>query len=104
TLFIELPSDADTYRELHRLVGLDEHVVLRIGDHSLRAVFESGRSTNDKISAVQYVRFALTAESKAALRTPGTPLTLLIDHPNYQRELAVPEETRASLAADYEGT
>ncbi|HVK75541.1 MAG TPA: DUF3501 family protein [Kofleriaceae bacterium] len=103
TLFIELPADADPVTELNRLVGLDEHVVLRIGDHAIRAAFEPGRSTAEKISAVQYLRFPLSAEARAALRTPGTPLTLVIDHPSYHHELRTPEETRASLAADYDG-
>ena len=103
TLFLELPQDADPYAELKRLVGLDEHVVLRIGDHAIRAAFEPGRSTDDKISAVQYLRFPLTPAARAALRTPGTPVALVIDHPNYQHEVRASEETRASLAKDYDG-
>lgn len=101
TLFIELPADADAYVELKRLVGLDEHVVLHVGDHAIRAAFEPGRSTDDKISAVQYLRFPLTAEARAALATAGTPVAVEIDHPNYRHRVVCPEATRASLAADY---
>jgi hypothetical protein len=101
TLFIELPGDADPYVELKRLVGLDEHLVMHVGDRALRAEFEPGRSTDDKISAVQYVRFPLDAAAKAALMTPGTPLALEIDHPNYRHRIPLGEATRASLAADY---
>jgi hypothetical protein len=103
TLFIELPPDADAYVELRRLVGLDEHLQLRIGDHVIRAAFEPGRSTDDKISAVQYVRFPLPSGARAALRTLGTPLVLTIDHPAYHHEVHLGEDTRASLAADYDG-
>src|SRR5437588_267538 len=39
TLFIELPRDADPYVALRELVGLDEHVVLHIGPHAIRAAF-----------------------------------------------------------------
>jgi hypothetical protein len=104
TLFIELPTDADkqTKRaELDRLVGLDEHVILHIGPHAIRADFEPGRSTGDRISAVQYTRYPLSPEAKAALLTPGTRLALEIDHPGYLQRVALSEETRASLAADY---
>ena len=101
TLFIELPPDADSRVELKRLVGLDEHVSLRIGSHVLPASFEPGRSTEDKISAVQYLRFPLTAEAKAALAVPGTPVVVAIDHPNYRHEVTTGEDTRASLAGDY---
>ena len=101
TLFLELPPDADPYAELGRLVGLDEHVVLHIGPHAVRAAFEPGRATADRISAVQYVRFPLTAEARAALMTPRTPLAIEIDHPGYKHRVSCSEATRASLAADY---
>lgn len=103
TLFIELPRDADAYAELRQLVGLDEHVVLHVGDRALRAAFEPGRSTEDKISAVQYLRFPLDAETRAALATAGTALAIEIDHPNYRHRVALDEASRASLAQDYEG-
>ena len=101
TLFIELPSDADPYVALKNLVGLDEHVVLHIGPHAIRAQFEPGRSTADRISAVQYTRYPLSPEARAALQVPGTPVAVEIDHPNYRHRVACPEATRASLAADY---
>ena len=101
TLFIELPPDADPYDALNKLVGLDEHVVLHVGAHAIRAQFEPGRSTEDKISAVQYIRFPLSPEARTALLAPGTPLAVEIDHPNYRHRVAGSEEMRASLAGDY---
>ncbi len=101
TLFIELPPDADARVELDKLVGLDEHVLLRIGDHTVRAAFEEGRSTADRISAVQYTRFPLGPEVKQALLSEGTSVAIEIDHPQYQHRTDCDEATRASLAADY---
>lgn len=101
TLFIELPPDADPYVELGRLVGLDEHVVMHIGPHAIRAAFEPGRSTEDKISAVQYLRFPLTAEARATLLASGTPIVIEIDHPTYRHRVTCPEPLRVSLAGDY---
>jgi len=101
TLFIELPHEVDPYVALKDLVGLDEHVVLHIGPHAIRASFEPGRATDDKISAVQYTRYPLSPEVRAALQAPGTPIAVEIDHPNYRHRVECPEATRASLAADY---
>lgn len=101
TLFIELPPEADAYVALKELVGLDEHVVLHLGPHAIRAQFEPGRSTDDRISAVQYTRYPLTSEARELLATPGTPLAVEIDHPGYRHVVTCPDETRASLAADY---
>lgn len=101
TLFIPLARGADPHAVLQELVGLDEHVVLHIGRHAVRAAFEPGRSTEDRISAVQYTRYPLTPEARAALATPGTELAVEIDHPNYRSRTVCSEATRASLAADY---
>jgi hypothetical protein len=101
TLFIELPGDEDPRAALGRLVGLDEHVVLHIGPHAIRAAFEPGRSTDDRISAVQYTRYPLSAEARAALVTPGTPIDVEIDHPAYRHRAVGGEALRASLAGDY---
>jgi hypothetical protein len=102
TVFVAVPQEEDARVALRDLVGLDEHVVLHIGARAIRAAFEPGRSTEDRISAVQYARFPLDAAAKAALRTPGTPVVLEIDHPNYRHRVACPDALRAALAADYE--
>lgn len=102
TLFIELHDGDDHYAELNRLVGLDEHVALWIGPDEIRAAFEPGRSTNDKISAVQYLRFPLSPGAKELLRNPETTLAIVIDHPEYMQQVSCDDSLRASLAADYE--
>lgn len=101
TLFVPLPQDEQLKERMRELVGLDEHVILHVGPHAIRAEFEPGRSTDEKISAVQYLRFPLSADVKAALRTPGTALAIEIDHPNYRHRVAGSEDLRASLANDY---
>lgn len=103
TLFLEVPPGEEGKRQLHELIGLDEHVTLVIGPHRIRAWFEPGRQEQDRISAVQYTRYKLSDEAIAALRTPGTKLAIEIDHPNYRHRVDLSEETRASLAADLDG-
>ena len=100
TLFIEVPADADARVELDRLIGLDEHLVLHVGPHAIRAEFEEGRSTDERISAVQYTRYRLPPEARAALAEPGTPVAMEIDHPSYRHRVEATDEMRASLAAD----
>ena len=101
TLFVPLPQDDQLKAKLAALVGIDEHIVLHIGSHAVRAAFEPGRSTEDKISAVQYMRFPLSAEVRAALGDPATTIAVEVDHPNYAYRVECPDALRASLAADY---
>jgi hypothetical protein len=101
TLFIPLPPEEDSRVALRALVGLDEHVILHLGPHAIRAAFEPGRSTDEKISAVQYARFPLSGQAKAAVLAPGTPIEVEIDHPSYRHRVQCSEDLRASLAADF---
>ena len=69
TLLIELPEQSRIRDELLGLLGLDEHVELSVGSWRTRARFEAGRQTEEKISAVQYVRFPIDAAGRAAMAT-----------------------------------
>ncbi len=102
TLFLEVPVGTDPRTELDRLIGLDEHLVLHIGEHAIRAAFEPGRATGDRIAAVQYCRFPIDSDELELLRTPGTPLRMQTDHPGYQHMTACTEAFRASLARDFD--
>lgn len=106
TLFLTVPRDKDRESErraeLDRFIGLDEHVVLHIGPHAVRAEFEPGRATEDRISAVQYTRYRLSPAVIAALRSPGTEVSVEIDHPIYRHRTRASEAMRASLAADFD--
>lgn len=101
TLFIEITDSADIRAELASLLGIDESVSLRIGAQStVNAQFEPGRSTDEKLSAVQYVRFDLDAASKDAFVAGTIDVELVVDHPNYRHSVRLAEPVRRSLAAD----
>jgi hypothetical protein len=100
TLLIEITDQADVAGRLLELVGIDEHVVLVVGGQRIAAVFEPGRSREDKLSAVQYVRFSLTAAARAAFADPSVPVRLVVDHPRYRHEAEIAGAVRASLTAD----
>jgi hypothetical protein len=99
TLFLEIEDQAHLRDELLKFLGIDEAVYLKIGDHSIHARFEEGRSKEDKISAVQYVKFRF---SEAALKAfeKGENAELVIDHPQYKASAPLRPETRLSLLED----
>jgi hypothetical protein len=100
TLFVEITDPARIRPVLNRLVGIDEHVTLEVGGERVRATFEAGRSEEDRISSVQYLRFTLPAAAQAALGAEGAPLALVCDHPQYAARVVLSDEGRRSLAGD----
>lgn len=103
TLMIEIPQ-MDRIREmLDRLIGIDEHVFLDIGSASVQASFDPKQFEQDRISAVQYIRFALGPELAARFRDPSVPVSLRVEHPSYRQSTRLEGERRASLAADLDG-
>lgn len=101
TMLIEITEQAQIRRELVRLIGIDQAVSLRIGNQfAIPGVFEGGRSTEDNLSAVQYVRFFLSAEACSAFRNERQEVRLVIDHPHYQAQAILSPEVQRSLAAE----
>ena len=103
TLFVEIEEQARIRPELDRLVGIDEHValVLGAGEEATRvsARFDPKQRDEDRISAVQYIRFALGDADVRRLADPAVRAAIAIDHPNYRREVELPEALRRSLCA-----
>lgn len=104
TLMIEIEEAGRIRATLDRLVGIDEHVTLDVGDRSVAATFDPKQFEGDRISAVQYVRFPLGSALAARLRDPSVPVTLRVSHPNYQAATPIEGETRQSLIADLEAS
>jgi len=100
TMLIEITDQSQIPAELERLIGIDEAVSIVIDGRRIRGVFEPGRSREDKLSAVQYVRFPLEPEAGEALRSEARKVELMIDHPNYRARTELSREQVASLAQD----
>ncbi len=106
TLFIEiadlhLMSQQQVREHVRRFLGLDrEHVALVVGSLRVPARFEQGHSSEEKMAAVHYLRFAPSAQAQAALRDAQTPARLVVDHPNYAADAALSAELRAELLRD----
>jgi hypothetical protein len=99
TLLIEMTEQDQIRAELGRLRGLDRHVWLDVAGDRVAGVFETGRESESKLSAVQYVRFPLDPTTRARV-VAGAPLAIVIDHPVYRCSAPVPETVRASLATE----
>ncbi len=101
TMFIEITQRESIRAEVDRLLGVNEKITLHIGEkHRVPAVFEPGWSREDRIAAVQYIKFPLTAEQSEAFRAGRDPVAIEIDHPNCQARAEMPEEVRQALAGE----
>jgi hypothetical protein len=103
TLLIEYEDPDERKRALAKLGGIEHRVYVEVDGHArANAIADEDldRSTDDKTSAVHFLRFELTKEMVAALKK-GTAFRIGVDHPNYRAEVAaVAPETRAALLAD----
>lgn len=99
TLFLEIEDQSRLRENLLKFLGIDETVSMKVGPHIVRAKFEEGRSKEDKISAVQYVRFPFDSQAQSAF-TAGEKAELVIDHPNYKASAVLSSEAQKSLAED----
>ncbi len=99
TLFVELTDQATLEKSLNSLVGLQDHVALRVGTSTVRATFDPDQFRADRLAAVQYLRFSFPSDAQQAL-TSGESLALRIDHPSYTHSTQLSSDTRAELVAD----
>ena len=97
---IEITDPEMIRPELDRLIGIDEHVYLDVGDQTIQATFDEKQFEEDRISAVQYLRFPLGPDLAARFRDPGERVILRVEHPIYSEAAEIAGETRASLVAD----
>jgi hypothetical protein len=101
TFLIEITESDRIRDDLLSLLGIDEAVRIEIGDRCVvRGQFEAGHSKEDKLSAVQYVRFVFDDAARAAFVGGSEPARLVIDHPNYRHAATITGAVRASLAED----
>jgi hypothetical protein len=101
TLFIEITDAAEIRPALDRLIGVDEHVSLVLGEdgdtREVHALFDPTQMNEDRISAVQYIKFPFNKDTYPLFCDPNTLARVRVSHPNYQRETEIPPATRESL-------
>lgn len=103
TMLIEYPDVEERRRALAGLIGIEDRVWVQVeGEPRVYAIADEDmeRENADKTSAVHFLRFELPARTRQALRA-GKPLSMGVDHPNYQATLErVAETTARSLLGD----
>lgn len=102
TMLIEFPDVEERRLQLARLRAVEDKVWVEVAGHprvSAIADEDLDRTSEDKTSAVHFLRFELTSAMVEALRS-GAGLAAGVDHENYEAHVVVPETVRESLIAD----
>jgi hypothetical protein len=105
TMMIEI-EDEHVRREVLATLGhIETMVSLRFGTVKITATPEDDieRTTEEgKTSSVHFLHFEFAPDAIAAFKAPGTEVIAGISHPKYGHMAVLPEEMRASLAADFD--
>lgn len=102
TMLIEYSDINERKRELSRLIGIEDRMFVEVEGHAkVYAIADEDldRETEEKTSAVHFIRFEFDAATCAALRA-GAAAKLGCDHTNYPAHVQIQAETLASLAGD----
>jgi len=102
TLLIEYPDVHERRRELARLIGVEDRMFVEVEGHPrVFAIADEDldRSTDEKTSAVHFVRFEFNPAQCAAIRA-GAAVKIGCDHTHYPAHVTLTPETLASLAGD----
>jgi len=102
TFMVEYGDEAERRAALAKLIGIEKKVWVQVdGCDKVYPIANEDleRETEDKTSAVHFLRFELTPPMIAAAKA-GAALRAGIDHDLYRESVTVPEAVRDSLVAD----
>jgi hypothetical protein len=101
TLFIEITEQDKIKEILDKLIGIDKEnrLFFQIAQKKkIPGIFESGRSSEQKISSVHFVRFKWSFAEIETFRMEESHL--VIDHPNYKERALISKGTKKVLLED----
>lgn len=102
TMLIEYPDVHERKRELARLIGVEDRMFVEVEGHPrIHAIADEDldRETDEKTSAVHFLRFEFPRSARDAVRA-GAAVKLGCDHTHYPAHVVINPETLASLAGD----
>lgn len=102
TFMIEYEDEAERRKALAHLVGIEKKVWVQVeGCARVHAIAneDMDRETEDKTSAVHFLRFELAPEMIASVKQGGM-IYAGIDYPAYQAQVLLHKEVRDSLEDD----
>ncbi len=104
TAMIEFGDVALRKQRLAEMVGMENEVWARVDGHGKVFAISNEdleRSTDEKTSAVHFMRFEFSPDMIAALKS-GAALSFGSDHAAYRHAATVDEATHAALLADFD--
>ncbi len=103
TFMVEYADESERKQALSRLIGIERRLWVQVdGFHKVYPIANEDleRETEEKTSAVHFVRFELTPEMVAAAKS-GCSVSMGIEHDAYNHYLEdIPSEVKQSLIAD----
>ena len=102
TFMVEFSDVEERKVQLGRLIGIERKTWVQVaGFDKVYPIANEDltRETEEKSSAVHFLRFELTPVMVASVRE-GAAIAMGIEHPNYTHTVTLSEASRASLAAD----
>jgi hypothetical protein len=102
TMLIEYTDVHERKRELARLIGVEDRMFVEVEGHArVYAIADEDldRETDEKTSAVHFLRFEFDPAARAAVRA-GAQVKLGCDHTNYPAMTVIAPETLANHAGD----
>ena len=101
TFMLEYEDPDERRRMLGRLRGIEDRVWMAVGGERIYAVADEDldRTTDDKTSAVHFLRFELRDGLVGALGE-GAAIRVGIEHDEYRHACLLSQECRAALIAD----
>lgn len=104
TMMVEYEDPEERRRELAKLVGLENQVWLQVeGFDKVVPIADEDldRTTEDKTSAVHFLRFEFDDKMIEALKS-GAALTAGSSHPQLDYSMQVPDDVRQALVEDFD--
>jgi hypothetical protein len=103
SVFVEIDDKEAREAFLVAARGIERAIALVVGGERFAATWDPDRILPDRASAVLYLKFPLSAEGEAALRTAKAAAELVVEHEAYRARAPLGTEALASLAEDFEG-
>ena len=104
TLLIEFAEAKERDAALRRLVGIEKHLWLKLGDKKIPLQFDERQMSAERVSSVQFVRFNVGLEPDAFLKLAvANQVAVLATHPNLGAEASITGELARSIAEDLAG-
>ena len=105
TLLIDITDKEKIRPTLDSLIGLNKNsLFVMIGGKEILASFDDSQGDDDRISAVQYVKWHLSVEDVAAFGNPEIPVSIVVRHSNYNAAKILSINERNALYQDLTNT